>query len=249
MIYRRTRRRRSMRRMRRPARVMGYKKRYPRRYKFFKPTRPYPEIKHMDIYTVNESISTPTYSTATATMFAADQKIVNPFQRISQGAGAQQRIGQSIFCKYMTLSMRVSNCLASGSALWTSMGHFRLIGLAECNIDTITAADQPAFWSTATTDHSVNLPFRYNYSIFYDKTFSIMGGINAGNTYPNQGAERFIKIKIPVNKSIKYTAANFPTDDRNQLTFAMYMTIPAYSGDRIQAACATYRLRMYFTDD
>lgn len=249
MVYRRMRRRRSMRRMRRMPRATSYKRRYRRRYKYFKPTRPYPEIKHMDIYTVNEAIYTPTYSSDTSTMFASDQKIVNPFQRITQGAGSQQRIGQSIFVKYITLSMRVSNCLATSSTNWTTMGHFRLIGVAEVNMDTTTAADQTGFWSTSTTDHSVDIPFRYNYRVFYDKTYPVMGGTNSATTYPYQGSERIIRVKIPINQSVKYSSTNYPTDDKNQLTFAMFMTIPAYSGARTQAACATYRMRMYFTDD
>lgn len=213
-----------------------------------------PEIKiQTDIYPSLE-IKASRLNAVSASLPATGFLVNDILRTIVAGTGSDQRIGGRIFVKKIQISVTVYLCPEGNSASLNTT-------LIRCAVGT-AGWDKAAGTSIGNFfDKAVIYPFngplnRRLYSFFYDKIVTMNSGWPAstngtGVADPGTGMTKHFNITLNVNKNIKYIPASaIPTDEASSYSLFMWGFMPSQPANtEARVACATLRVRTWYTDD
>lgn len=234
MLMRRTRRRRPLIRRRRKSRIMM-------------PKSMVPETKYHTLIDVAKSIKNNFFTTQTGTLAGMNNYYPDIFSNIVKGTDDNQRVGDRIFVKFISMQFFIQGCvdLISGDQVFNF-----LVRILVHNSRIAAGTDIAGFFRGISISPITHLkPDRRNVSIWHDKMhlFRCNSAFNAGTR--GAGDLKVIRIKIPVYRNIGYDSLGNTKDDNStySMSAAAYNMAGAAQTFK-QVACMDVCIRTYFTD-
>lgn len=260
-MYRRRRKMRSSyrrrgitRRIRRKSRIKSA-----RRGLFLRPrTGAYPEVKYFDNYLGNKAITCE--NRTTGTHLGVNVMFGQILDALPLGTGRNNRIGVKIHVKKIQLKIYAATCgITVGSvAKFINSALLRVMcSNLEPGSPGSTYTDVANYWGvTAYTDKMICPINRRNFDVYFDKVYNITQGYpNFGDaTGPDNyaGAHKFIKISIPINRTIEFTDENKVKECQDNYTISAYSAFPGFlnaTTTQYTPVCLNAGIRVYYTDN
>lgn len=215
------------------------------------------EVKHFTVYTAGPiAAQCQSYPAAARTLRASTitgNDVTYPrgmLSRIQLGTSSGQRIGNSVYGKFVSYKILFWLCPASTDADFYNTASVRV--LVHTAPGYFGGADISYFFDSDTTIPIMSRPERANFNIYYDKTITLNAPIlMQGTARAGKGVMRQLNFRVPLGRNIEFTDNPGITSqvkkDRDILTLSLVAYSPSVA-DLTQVICCSYSVRMYFTD-
>jgi len=257
---------RKFRRRRRTRFKSSYKRRtkfrYARRGVFpGKRSRPTTEVKYADSFITGKAVQTTINTDGNAPVNQALFSRI--LEIIPQGVARNNRIGNRIFVKHITLRVWAHTCGFSylGNNYSINDAFLRLVctdsDAGNPNAAPVVFNVVNNFFSNNTVGkNKILCPInRRNYQVYYDKVHHVVGTVANSSVALNAnlatGGQIFKTIKIPVNRGVEFTDAGTIKECYDNFTFHAFALMPeyaAYGSGNVAPVCLDAMIRIYFTD-
>lgn len=243
------------RKLRRIKRRSTVTKRYKRRR--IKTRKGAREVKHFTVYTAGPVATQVQYYPAAARTLRSSTITGNDvtytrglLSRIQLGTSSGQRIGNSIYGKFISFKMLFWLCPASTDAATYSTASVRV--LVHNAPGYFGGADVDYFFDSDTTLPTMSRPERANFNVYYDKLITLNAPLSiAGTGRTGKGIMRQLNFRVPLGRAIEFTDNPGITSQVKKNRDIITLSLVSYSpsvADLTQIACCAYSIRMYFTD-
>lgn len=212
-----------------------------------------PEVKYFTYTKENTPTNVAWPGTASKSIFANNYIVGNMLGGIVVGTGADQRIGNRIYVKFIQFTMFTKACPAS-STFHISSYNLRMI-VANTGITRVVAGnDVSNFFGPSCQNVFNNLIDRTRVYTKFDKTFRITStdsATTALSPYNMCGASKRLSVTVPIGKVIDYNANSTGVkNDQDYLGLYLLGGVPGMSTvtDAQQICCTDIIFRIYYTD-
>lgn len=247
---------------------MAYKmkrRRYRRRYKprsktrMLRTMRTYrkrlartPEVKYATFYDSDLPHQILTSSSNLTTLWSNQNVISGLLSNIAQGTGRNQRIGNRIYVKFISINIFTRAC--------PSLSTYSISDYVLRTIVSDYGMDRPSagtnvndYFSPGIKRNIHGLIDRTRFTVLHDKYHYIRSSWATDATLPNAptGSAKVIKLRIPIGRNIEYRDGSTTVkDDKNYLGLMMLAGTPGMTTtlSNYQVACSDIIVRTYFTD-
>lgn len=217
-----------------------------------------PEVKYKDIAVYNYGVSSAWSATASADLVnTGASKLIrnNVLSSITQGTGADNRIGARIFVKSIVMYTTFYICPSTDqNYLYNSVLTRWTCGswIVDPATTNITA------YFGAATHAKMSVPLnRRAYTVHMDRRISYNTGAGI-NRYADAsgvpqlesrgGLVKFVKFRLPVNRVVTFKQDGNVKEDYNVYTFVTFGNLPTLQDNTSQLLCGDFFIRMYYTD-
>lgn len=245
-----------LRKLRRVKRRSTVTKRNNRRRSFRRRTKS--EVKHFTVYTSAPiAAKTQVYGAASRTLrnttiTGNDVTYTRGLiSRIQPGVSNGQRVGSSIYGKFISFKMLLWLCPASTDTGTYTTTSVRIIVHNSPGYN--GGSDISNFFDADTIIPIMNRPERANFNIYYDKVITLNAPIYIdGPTRAGKGVMRKLDFRLPLGRQIEFsepvgTGTSQVKKDRDIYTLSIFAYSPSVADD-VQIACISYSIRTYYTD-
>lgn len=236
---------RKMRRVKRRSTVRI--RRRSRRRRVLLPKSMMPEVKYATYIDVAKSIKNNFTTTASGDLLGHNQFYTDIFSIITKGTNDQNRIGDRIFVKFITIHIFVQGCIDATTP--DTVTNF-LLRLFVHNARQTAGTTIPNFFRGLSVSPITHLkPDRRNLTVWYDKMYPMICQSSFTAATKGAGAMRLIKVKLPVYRQITFDTNNSTKDENSVYSISMAGYNMAGAADTAkQMACMDVCYRIYFTD-
>lgn len=211
------------------------------------------EVKYISISTIDVPIKITASAAPTSTLYAQNRYAHNILSFIEQGTAADQRIGDRIFLKHITIVATTRGCPALSTY---SVGTYYLRCLLHNTGGTRPSitTDIQNFFRTVDKNNFNGIVDQTKFKLFQDKLVSVKANEGPNWTsldYTHNGPYRRFIMKHTFNKEVIYErGTNEVKNDDCSFDFSILLGVPgAVNANNLrQIACIDMHINVYYTD-
>jgi len=211
-----------------------------------------PEVKYLTHYLEGHANKVHYASPAVGTLWG-EQHVKSNILAISQGTGFENRIGQKIYVKFLTVRLWVRACPSADSY---NVGPFslRCIVSDTGNLRVSEGTTVTGYFKPAIHRNIFGMIDRSYITPKYDRMYYMTSNSWISTaTFPDAfcGPAKMIQFKVPIGRVVEFQGNTTAVkNDKDYLSLMMLVGVPSMSSatNIYQIACTDAQIRVYFTD-
>lgn len=206
-----------------------------------------PETKYNTLIDVSKSIKNNFFGSTTATLKGVNNFYTDIISGISKGTDDNQRIGDRIYVKFMTIHLFIQGCTEATG--YDNVLNF-LIRVFVHNSRLAAGTDITNFFRGVSISPITHLkPDRRNSTVWFDKYYPMITASGVLASSKGAGPIRIVKIKLPIYRNVNFDSSGLTKDDNSLYSLSVAGYNMAGAADTAkQVACMDVCIRTYFTD-